>query len=98
MVRQDGLNAVYLQRKWHSTAGRLAKDSDSDVIYYSNVYIEEKTETDFIVKTIIITMATITLWIGVEEALIEAGVKRRKWAEYVNKASMEKLQREKEEK
>lgn len=38
-------------------------------------------------------MATITLWINVEEALIKAGIERRKWAEYVNNASMEKLQR-----
>ena len=43
-------------------------------------------------------MATITLWINVEEALIEAGVKRRKWAEYVNNASIEKLNRGKEAK
>ena len=36
-------------------------------------------------------MATITIWVKVEEALIEAGVARGKWAEYVNEASLEKL-------
>ena len=43
-------------------------------------------------------MATITLWINVEEALIKAGIERRKWAEYVNNASIEKLGRERKRK
>jgi len=39
-------------------------------------------------------MATITIRINVEEALIEAGVPRSKWAEYVNEASLDKLKGE----
>lgn len=41
-------------------------------------------------------MATITVWVKVEEALIEAKIPRTKWSEYVNNATLEKLQREKE--
>lgn len=36
-------------------------------------------------------MATITIHVDTEEALIKAGIPRPKWAEYVNKAAMEKL-------
>lgn len=36
-------------------------------------------------------MATITIHVETEEALIKAGIPRPKWAEYVNKAAMEKL-------
>ena len=58
----------------------------------------KKPKLTLYIISITIIMATITLWVNVEEALIEAGVKRRKWAEYVNNASIEKLEREKDAK
>ena len=37
-------------------------------------------------------MATIAIWMEVEEALIEAGIERGKWAEYANKATLKELE------
>ena len=36
-------------------------------------------------------MATITVRVEVEEALIKAQVPRKEWADYANKATLEKL-------
>jgi len=38
-------------------------------------------------------MATITIRVEVEEALIKAGVPRKEWADYVNKAALEETKK-----
>ena len=39
-------------------------------------------------------MATVTIRVEVEEALIEAKIPRKEWADYVNQATLEKLKKE----
>ena len=39
-------------------------------------------------------MATITIRVEVEEALIKAQVPRKEWADYVNRAALERIEAE----
>ncbi len=65
---------------------------------YLNMYVFEKSEKLLKRKAIIMFMATITLRVEVEEALIEAKIPRKEWAKYVNQVTFERLKKEKEEK
>jgi hypothetical protein len=62
------------------------------------MYVFEKSEKLLKRKAIIMFMATITLRVEVEEALIEAKIPRKEWAKYVNQVTFERLKKEKEEK